>query len=61
MAFFSTNLLLHTLRGIVEEIEQVDPNNPALVQLKHTIVQKYAELARSGTIEPERPRIQGAA
>ena len=26
MNFFSTNLLLHTLRGIIEEIESVDPN-----------------------------------
>jgi hypothetical protein len=37
-------LLLHTPRGIVEEIEQVDPENPALLSLKYTIEQKSTEL-----------------
>jgi hypothetical protein len=60
MNFFSTTLLLHTLRGIVEEIERVDPNNPAMVTLKHTIAQKSAELVRSGTVD-ELERIVGTA
>jgi len=56
---FSTNLLLHTLKGIVEEIEQVDPNHPALVQLKRTIVEKSGELILLGSVEDERARIAG--
>ena len=61
MSSFSTSLLLHTLRGIVEEIELVDPNSPALVQLAHTIARKSAELERPGTVVDERTRIVGAA
>jgi hypothetical protein len=60
MNFFSTNLLVHTLRGIVEEIEQVDPTNPALAQLKFTIEHKAAELVRSGSLDGERARSAGA-
>ena len=59
MNFFSTNLLLHSLRRIVHEIEL--QNNVALVQLKRTIAQKSAEVGRSGTIEDERARVVGAA
>ena len=61
MNFFSTSLLLHTLKGIVQEIEQVDPNNPALVQLRYTIAQKSDELILSGSVEDERVRIAGTA
>ena len=61
MGLFSTNLLLHTLRAIVEEIERVDPNSPALVQLRYTIEQKSAELVRSGSVDNQSERIVSAA
>jgi len=61
MSLFSTNLLLHILRGIVEDIERVDPKSPALVELRSTIEQKSAELASSGIIDNEPGRTVVAA
>jgi len=61
MSLFSTNLLLHILRGIVEEIERIDPKNPALVQLQRTIGQKSAELTGWCIIDNEPAHMVGAA
>jgi hypothetical protein len=62
MNFFSTNLLLSTLRDIVEETnEQVDPKNRALVPFKHIIAKEFAELVHSGCVEYERARTVATA
>lgn len=47
MQFSSTNFLHYVLREIAEEIEQVDPTNPALAQFRFTSEQKSAELVHS--------------
>jgi hypothetical protein len=47
MGLFNTSLLIHVLEGIVEEIERVDPNSPALAQLRYTIEQK---ICRTSTL-----------
>jgi len=55
MQFFSSILLLHTLRGIVDDLEQrsaLDPANPALVRLRFTVSQQIEDLQQSGRIAP---------
>lgn len=45
MQLFRTLLLLNTLRGIIEAIEEIDPNNAALPQLKFTAQEQNIRLA----------------
>jgi hypothetical protein len=55
MQFFSAILLLHTLRGILDDLEQrsvLNPTNPALVQLRFTMSQQIEVLQQSGRIAP---------
>lgn len=64
MQFFSTILLIHTLREIIAELEQhsdLDTSNPALVQLKHTLQQQVATLAESRRSAGPAVPFQGAA
>ena len=64
MQLFSSILLFHTLRGILDELEgqsALDPHNPALVQLKFIITQQLASLAESRTSSFVHARIQGVA
>jgi hypothetical protein len=64
MQFFSTILLIHTLREIIAELEQhsdLDTSSPALVQLKHTLQQQLAILAESRQSSGRAVRFLGAA
>jgi hypothetical protein len=52
---FSSILLLNTLRGILDDLEQrsaLDPTIPALVQLRFTVSQQIEVLQQSGRIAP---------
>ena len=53
MKSFSSVLLVNTLRGIIEEIEQTYPNNAALAELRLTLqehVVLLVESRRSGPV-----------
>jgi hypothetical protein len=55
MQFFSSILLLNTLRGILDDLEQrsaPDPTNPALVRLRFTVSQQIEDLQQSGRVAP---------
>lgn len=60
MGLFSTNLLLQTLRAIVEEIERVDPNSRTSSASLHHRAEKL-EPVRSGTVDNQNERIVSAA
>ena len=59
MKSFNTVLLVNTLRSIIAEIEQVDPNNAALAQLKFTLKEQDKRLTESRS-EPS-TQMRGAA
>ena len=55
MQYFSSILLLNTLRGILDDLEQrsaLDPINPGLVQLRFAVSQQIEGLQESGRIAP---------
>jgi hypothetical protein len=43
MKSFRTVLLINTLRAIIAELEQIDPNSASLPQLKFTLQQKLTQ------------------
>jgi hypothetical protein len=61
MGLFNAKLLINVLEGIVEEIERVDLNSPALAQLRYLIEQKSAEIEGAPSMDDERPLVVGPA
>lgn len=59
MKSFHTVLLVNTLRSIIEEIEEADPNNASLAQLKFTLEEQHKRLSES-QCEPS-TQMRGAA
>lgn len=61
MQSFRTTLLIQTLRGILEAMEELDPKSPSRAELYCTLSQKLKELTSWGGSRPAEVSMRGAA